>query len=190
MLKWRSWLERNVRLKSSMNLTIRALEPRDIQVIVSASSSAGVWQYKTRSLYERYLEEQNRGERVVLVAITDRAFAGYVTVKWQSDYAPFAEQRIPEIKDLDVLPAFRRRGIASALLDRAEALVSERSRTVGIGFGMYRDYGPAQRMYVLRGYVPDGRGLFHGDQPVVPGREVPVDDDLALYLTKELREGA
>ena len=50
---------------------------------------------------------------------------------------------------------------------------------------MYADYGPAQRMYIKRGYVPDGLGLYYKNQPVTPGKNVFVDDDLALYLVKK-----
>ena len=34
---------------------------------------------------------------------------------------------------------------------------------------MYADYGTAQRMYVKRGYIPDGRGIMYNNLPVVPG---------------------
>ncbi len=163
-----------------MNITISLLEARDIQTIASSMGGG-----HTPSLYERYLAEQEKGERLVLVAFTDEDFAGYVTIHWQSDYPSFAEKGIPEIQDLNVLPRFRRLGIASSLVDEAEKRIFERSRIAGIGVGMYADYGPAQRMYILRGYVPDGLGLFYKNQPVIPGREVLVDDDLVLYFTKE-----
>jgi len=166
-----------------MNITIRLLEARDIQLI--ASSFADIGWNKPTSQYERYLAEQDRGERVVLVAYSDEDFTGYVTIKWQSDYPPFAEKGIPEIQDLNVLPVFRRRRIASALMDEAEKQVFERLRIVGIGVGMYPDYGAAQRMYVLRGYVPDALGLFYKGQHVRPSQEVCVDDDLTLHFTKE-----
>jgi hypothetical protein len=86
-----------------------------------------------------------------------------------------------------VLPRFRRRRIATLLVDEAEALIGTRSDSVGIGVGMYPDYGPAQRMYVLRGYVPDGRGLTYRDRPVAPMERVIVDDDLVLFFHKRLR---
>jgi len=70
-------------------------------------------------------------------------------------------------------------------VDEAEKRVFERLPVVGIGVGMYAGYGAAQRMYILRGYVPDGLGLFYKDMPVTPGKKVLVDDNLALYLTKE-----
>jgi ribosomal protein S18 acetylase RimI-like enzyme len=166
-----------------MDITIRLLEARDIQLI--ASSFAVIGGYRPPLLYERYHAEQDRGERVVLVAYSGEYFVGYVTINWQSDYPPFAEKGVPLVQDLNVLPAFRRRGVASALVDEAEKRIFERSRTVGIGVGMYSDYGPAQRMYALRGYVPDGLGLAYEGKPVRPGEEVRVDDDLVLYLTKE-----
>jgi hypothetical protein len=45
---------------------------------------------------------------------------------------------------------------------------------------------PAQRMYALRGYVPDGRGACRGHQPLSKGARVIMDDDLIIWLTKQL----
>ena len=54
------------------------------------------------------------------VAQIEDAFAGYLTVVWSSDYAPFKGAGIPEIVDLNVLVKYRRRGIAAALLEAAD----------------------------------------------------------------------
>jgi len=51
------------------------------------------------------------------------------------------------------------------------------------------DYGAAQRMYALRGYVPDARGLTSHGAYVRWGETVTVDDDLVLFLGKRLRPG-
>ena len=48
------------------------------------------------------------------------------------------------------------RGVGSALMDAVEALAAVTSDTVCLGVGLHSGYGAAQRMYVLRGYVPDG----------------------------------
>jgi len=72
-------------------------------------------------------------------------------------------------------------------MDKAENEIAKKSPVAGIGVGMTADYGAAQRMYVLRGYIPDGRGLHYKDHYPVYGETVTVDDDLALYLTKKLR---
>jgi len=86
-----------------------------------------------------------------------------------------------------VLPDFRRQGIATQMMDESERRVAERSDVVGIGVGMHSGYGPAQCMYVRRGYVPDGRGLIYDDEPVEQGQIVTVDDDLILHFTKRFR---
>jgi GNAT superfamily N-acetyltransferase len=119
------------------DLTIRLLEAEDIQPI--ASGFAAIGGEKPAAQYERYLAEQRREDRVVLVALVDGTFAGYVTIVWVSGYEPFREAEVPEIVDFNVLPQFRRRGIGSRLMGEAERRISERSTEVGIGVGMYPD---------------------------------------------------
>lgn len=85
-----------------------------------------------------------------------------------------------------MIAAVRRRGIGSALLEEAERLVAARSTFAGIGLGLYTAYRPAQRLYVKRGYVPDGAGAVYENEPLEPGRFVKVDDDLVLHLIKRL----
>ena len=96
-----------------MTFDIRLLIASDIQPIAAAFAALG-WD-KPTSLYELYLAEQAAGERTVFVALLDSQFAGYVTIKWQSDYPPFRAENIPEIADFNVLPIFRRQGIGSRL---------------------------------------------------------------------------
>ena len=102
------------------------------------------------------------------------------------EYPYFRDNGIPEIEDLNVLDHLRRRGIASALMDEAERRIGEKSRVAGIGVGLHPGYNAAQRMYVLRAYVPDGRGVAYNHRYVQEGERVPFDDDLVLYFTKEL----
>ena len=166
-----------------MNISIITIEKSDIRGIIDAFTNSE-WRVAP-SFFENYLAEHEKGERVVLLAYADGSFAGHVTIKWKSGYPSFTNRNIPEINDLRVLKEFRRHGIATTLVDEAERRIFERSPVVGIGVGMYADYGPAQRMYILRGYVPDGRGLYHNNTPVVPGQDVPVDDALVLHFTKE-----
>jgi GNAT superfamily N-acetyltransferase len=168
-----------------MDINLKTLEKRDIPEITSAFKDSE-WSVAP-SHFEGFLAEQDRKERVVLLAYLDIDFAGFVTVRWQSVYPPFAEKAIPEISDLRVLRAFRRRGIATALVDEAERRIFERSPLAGIGVGLYADYGAAQCMYVLRGYVPDGWGIFYNSMPVNPGHDVFVDDNLVLHFIKERR---
>lgn len=163
---------------------IRRLEIGDTLEIVTAFQHLG-WN-RPASQYEQYLVEQELGTRDVYVAFVEERFAGYLTICWSSSYEPFQSAGIPEIVDFNVLPAFRRRGVGTQLMNRAEIEIAKVSPTAGIGVGMTVDYGAAQRMYALRGYLPDGRGLHYRGYRVRHGETITVDDSLALYLTKLL----
>jgi ribosomal protein S18 acetylase RimI-like enzyme len=165
-------------------LTIRELADADGPVIARAFAAQG-W-HKPEEQYRRYFEQTTRGERVVLVAEDEAGFAGYVTIEWASGYSPFREAGIPEITDLNVLRRCHRHGIATALLEEAERRIGERSRVAGIGVGLTADYGAAQILYVRRGYVPDGRGVWQAGRHLQAGDTAIVNDDLALMLTKRL----
>lgn len=167
-------------------LQIRLLEERDVLPVSAAFEAAG-WKNKRPAVFERYLAEQDGGRRIVLLALLGGEVAGYLTVDWWPAYPPFRREGIPEIQDFNVLPPLRRRRIGTRLMDEAERRIAERSPVAGIGVGMTDDYGAAQRMYVERGYVPDGMGLWHRDRYVSPGDRVTADDDLVLFLTKRLR---
>lgn len=69
-------------------------------------------------------------------------------------------------------------------MEAVEKIALEKYGIVGIGVGMYLSYGSAQRLYAKRGFIPDGRGVMYKQQPVTPGCQVCVDDDLNLYFTK------
>jgi GNAT superfamily N-acetyltransferase len=162
---------------------IRAMGESDPEVISAAFTALG-WDTKPPALYRHYLAEQKEGRRLAWVAEWQGEFAGYVTLRWTSAYGPFADRQIPEVADLNVLPKHRRQGIGNALLDRAESAASARSTVIGLGVGLYADYGAAQRIYARRGYLPDGRGIMYRNQPVEWGTVVRVDDDATLMLTR------
>jgi GNAT superfamily N-acetyltransferase len=166
------------------NVEIRLLGESDPETISVAFKDIG-WG-KPVAQYRKYLAEQAAGNRICLVATVDGQFAGYVTVNWVPLYSPFAEQEIPEIQDLNVIPPFRRQGVGTRLLDRAEEEVALHSSVIGIGVGLHPGYNAAQRLYVKRGYVPDGRGVTYRNRYVEEGMEVVFDDDLVLHFTKTI----
>ena len=166
------------------DLTIKLLEKGDIGNIVNAFTTSN-WTKKPASTFESYLAEQNAKERIIWLAYHNNAFAGYVTLLWQSDYSYFQENNTPEIKDLNILPNFRNQGIGTVLLDVAEIEASGYAGKIGIGVGLYLDYGSAQRLYVKRGYIPDGNGITYDYKTVLPGEKTVLDDELILWMVKE-----
>ena len=143
---------------------------------------------KPPGYFASLLERQAQGDVTLLLALAGSSYLGHCCITWRSAYPGFRERDIPETQDLNVRPDYRRRGIGSALLDEAEQRIAGRSDYAGIGFGLYADYGAAQRLYIKRGYVPDGRGLHYGANPAIAGETYRVDDDLVLYLVKQLRQ--
>lgn len=173
-----------VKVGGSMNIFLRELNERDPEMIAKAFKIQG-WE-KPADLYVRYLDEQKNGDRVSIVAEVDGEFAGYVNVLWDSNYPSFREKAIPEINDFNVLIKYRRLGIGSKLMDKAEEIIKERSDFAGIGVGLFTDYGNAQILYGKRGYIPDGRGIHNGQRYIEYGDVATIDDDITLYLTKKL----
>ncbi len=167
-------------------IMIREMTEADPSVISQAFADQG-WT-NPASQYLRYLQEGRVGKRTNLVAEYKGEFAGYVTVVWNSEYPPFLEAGIPEIVDFNVLIKFRRLGIGTALMDEAERRISLQTPVAGLGVCLHSDYGAAQVLYTKRGYVPDGRGVYSKGRYLKYGDQVIVDDDLTIYLTKQVQK--
>ena len=166
---------------------IRAATDGDIAALESVALAMGV--PPGRDDFPRCLAEQAAGKRALLVAvrITDGQMLGYVQVKFAPLYQPFRRLNIPEIQDLNVIPAARQQGLGGALVQACEDLARARGDTmVGIGVGLVASFGAAQRLYISRGYRPDGAGVCYDDVPVRVGSLVAVDDMLTIKLIKTL----
>jgi GNAT superfamily N-acetyltransferase len=138
-------------------------------------------------LWRQYLQEQSTGTRLVVLAWHGGRPVGYGTLLWQSCYAAFREADIPEINNVVVAAEVRRQGVATRMIHYLEQCARQAGKSaIGIGVGLYADYGPAQRLYVDLGFRPDGRGITYNHETVHPGSTVRADDELVLWLTKPL----
>jgi hypothetical protein len=72
---------------------IRTMDESDPETISAAFTALG-W-HKPPALFQRYLAEQAKGQRLAFVAEWQGKFTGYVTLMWVSDYSPFAESNVP-----------------------------------------------------------------------------------------------
>ena len=166
-------------------ILIRRLKKEDCKKLSDGFVAQG-WGDKPESQYLQYLEYQASETRDILVAEYENEIAGYLTIKWKSNYPSFKAKQIPEIVDFNVYKKFQRKGIGSVLMDEAESRIKLRFPQVGIGFGITKDYGAAQILYIKRGYIPDGNGLVKNFKRLDYGEKIIVNHDLAMYLTKKL----
>lgn len=170
---------------NSDNILIRNLGQNDIQIITDEEIAQG-WNQTTQK-YEMRFQHQTEGKAIALVAEYKGNIAGYVNVYPDSEWGSFANQGYPEIVDFGVLEKYRRNGIGSKLMDVAEKIASEYSNVVYLGVGLHSGYGSAQRMYVKRGYIPDGTGVWYGENVCMPYTNCCNDDNLILYMSKALK---
>ena len=166
-----------------MNCTIRNMIKSDIESLSHGFMNQG-WPGREEIL-ARYLLEQESGEREILVSEIDGAVAGYVTILPSAKHGPFAEV-YPELSDFNVFETFQNQGIGNLLMEEAEKRVKLVSDKVTLGVGLHSGYGPAQRLYIKRGYIPDGSGVWYQNYPVAMNATCEDIGDLVLYLSKDL----
>lgn len=153
---------------------IRPMQQSDIETLTGIFAER--WKVRSaRKQFERYWQEHQAGQRVMLLALCDNQIAGYINVLWQAQDKALREANIPEINDLVVLARFRQQGVGVALMRQAEQTVADKGGPiVGLGCGVSPYYGAAQRLYARLGYIPDGRGA----------QKTPWG--LVIYMTKQL----
>ena len=163
--------------------SIRKMQTSDVKELSQGFINQG-WPGREEIL-TRYFLEQECGEREVLVAEVGGALAGYVTILPCAKQGPFAEI-YPELSDFNVFEPFQNQGIGNLLLEEAEKQVRLISDKVTLGVGLHSGYGPAQRLYIKRGYIPDGTGVWYQNHQ--PAMNAVCEDigELVLYLSKNL----
>ena len=169
----------------SLDVTYRYINKKDINGIIVNFTEQG-WE-KPRSIIENYVLEQESNERVVIVAEIADQIAGYVTLLPKAkDAVPFIERGIPEIKDLVVFKKYQSQGIGNQLLACIEKEAALLTDEICLSVGLHKGYGAAQRLYIKRGYIPDGTGIWSGHTQAPPYAMIENNDDLIICLSKKL----
>ncbi len=145
-----------------MNTEIREMIQPDVVELYNAFSEQG-WN-KPISIFELYYKEQLEHKRQVFIATCENAVAGYATLLANDNEGPYANLKIPTICDFNVLIKYQKQGIGTMILDSIEQCVKKLSDKICLGVGLHSGYGPAQRMYVKRGYIPDGSGVWYNNR--------------------------
>lgn len=165
-------------------LTIRSMRQEDAKVYYDTYLSYG-WHPQIET-YENYYKEQQKGERLVFVPEYEGKVVGICTLVLHPTEGPWGGQNIPEIVDLCVFFHIHKSGIGSKLLDVAEAEAAKRSDMVFLAVGCHSGYGAAQRIYVKRGFIPDGSGVWYQNKQLDQYAPCVNDDDLLLFMSKKL----
>ena len=164
------------------NAIIRKMIESDIQHLSQGFINQG-WPSREEIL-TRYFKEQESGEREVLIADLTGVVAGYITILPIAKQGPFTGI-YPELSDFNVFEPFQNQGVGNLLIEEAEKRVKLISDKVTLGVGLHSGYGPAQRLYIKRGYIPDGTGVWYRNQPLEMNATIQNNDDLVLYLSKK-----
>lgn len=172
---------------AEQHITIREMHEKDIDTLIKTFCFPWSSIEATRDKWAEYYKEQQQHIRTVYLLETQGAILGYASLLRQSHYPQFKESGIPEINDVWVSADHRGNGLGSKLIDYIEKAAREQGfKQIGLGVGLYKDYGSAQKLYIHLGYIPDGMGVTYKSQLVVPGDAHPVDDDLLIWLKKDL----
>lgn len=163
--------------------SIRKMQESDIKDLSRGFTSQG-WPSREEIL-TRYFKEQESGEREVLIADLTSAVAGYITILPDAKQGPFTGIA-PELSDFNVFEPFRNQGIGNLLMEEAEKRVRLISDKVTLGVGLHSGYGPAQRLYIKRGYIPDGTGVWYQNHQLAMNAVCEDIGELVLYLSKNL----
>ena len=162
---------------------IRPIRRADVPAIAKALPAAP---YRT---HENDLDWQRTGAITELVA-WDEAFAvGAGFIHWLGPRDPQIAELLPdcpEIFRLEVVQAYRSKGIGAALVRRLEALARARGLArIGLGVGMANHR--ARRLYERLGYRPAAAPAYV-DRCTRPGPdgEPITSEEPCIYMTKDL----
>lgn len=166
-------------------VSIRPMNAEDIKVLVQDYCFPWSTPEEITKRWQKYYDEQQNGIRTVAVLVKKDEILGYGSLLLQSEYPYFLH--IPEISDVWIHEKHRKRGLGKTLIAWLELLAQKQGYSqIGIGVGLYADYGPAQQLYFKLGFIPDGHGITYKCKPTTPGESYPLDDDLILWLKKPL----
>jgi GNAT superfamily N-acetyltransferase len=169
-------------------INIRPMSESDIAMIAIDHCPPWSTVQETKERWSKYYHEQQENIRTVGVIEQGQEILGYGSLFLKSSYPHFSN--VPEINDVWIYEEYRSRGLGTKLINWLEELAKKKGyKEIGIGFGLYADYGAAQKLYFRLGYAPDGHGVTYKYQPTIPGESYPLDDELILWLKKDLSIG-
>lgn len=174
-----------------MTLAIRKAEVQDIKSLYQLLDEMRL--AKMPGYFEHALEQQSQKRRKLLMGAVSSPKTKmaqdmcYCILNWEPKYGYYKSLGISEIQDINVLPQYRRKGIATDLIGYCEDQARQKGHTqIGISVSVHSSFGPAQKLYAKLGYEPDGFGVTYDRKAVGLSEYKPVDDQLCMMLIKNL----
>jgi len=166
----------------SANIDIRIMNYDDIPFICKADGDES---QENIAYLKRQLDNQEKRECTALLALYNDTAAGYVFLYYQCRWGGLRGHNIPSIVDLIVFEKYQRKKIATIILNAAENIAKQHCNKIYLDVCLNSDYGPAQRFYIKRGYIPDG-GVYYEEKICETDAVCQNNDELTLCLVKEL----
>lgn len=165
------------------NVQIRKMTYDDIPLICKADNDESE---SNIEYLKNNLDNQDNNKCSALLALYNNQIAGYVFLYYECKWGGLKNQGLPSVVDLIVFEAYRRKGIATALMDFAEREARSINSKIYLDVCLNSEYGPAQCFYIRRGYVPDGAGVYYEQEVISINSPCFNDDELTLCLVKKL----
>ena len=166
------------------NMQIRKMTLDDIPFICRAENDESE---SNVSYLKNHMDNQENNKCVAFIAFYDDQIAGHAFLYYDCKWGGLGNRGLPGVADLVVYEPYRRKGIATALMDAAEREARKVHSRIYLEVCLNSDYGPAQRLYIKRGYVPDGAGVYYEGKVLGLNEACRNDDELTLCLVKELK---
>jgi GNAT superfamily N-acetyltransferase len=140
-----------------------------------------------RAFYADCAAACQEGARAFFVVYDGAVLAGHIQLNYQSRFAFFKHQGIPEIQDLNVRRDYRGLGLGRLLIAKCEEDARQKAYPrLGLAVGLHHRYGPAQILYSKLGYRPTGEGVLYDYEVMPPLTMKPLDDHFVLTMVKGL----
>jgi GNAT superfamily N-acetyltransferase len=166
------------------NIIIRSMNKEDSHILHELRLAHG-WSSEL-SVFNEYFKLQVTGELYCFIATKNTEIAGYTTLKRHAKGGPYIDLGFPELSDFNVFEKFRRQGIGNQIMEVVENFASQLNHSITLAVGLHAGYGSAQRLYIKRGYILDGSGVWYQDKPLEPYSSCINNDELVLYFSKKL----
>ena len=161
------------------DIRIRMVEENDLPVLIEWFSHNYCDSLEGAEAY--FAGHHGNGHRVTFLARHGDDIAGFITISFNHD------RNVPSILTLEVFEPNRRRGLATRLMDLAENHIAQNTGDeVVLWVPLNKEFGPAQRLYAKRGYIPDGSGALKDDVPIERGETVTFHG-VNMCLVKRLK---